>query len=244
MEQINRQSKMPYYQQLYGILRKKITAGEWKPGELIPPESSLIEQYQVSRNTIRAVLDMLVTEGRIHRQRGIGTFVTYPTFEEGLVHIVNFTDDMQQRGYRPSSKILSCELLPATVGVAEKLMVPVGEELACLRRLRLADDKPMSIEESALVHRYCPGVLTQHDYTQFSLRDAMASDFGIHWIRAKQIIRAINASKEQAALLGISIGSALLFIERLTYTDQNVPMEFLKIYYRGDRYSLYNELKA
>jgi GntR family transcriptional regulator len=211
---------------------------------MIPPESSLITQFRVSRNTVRAVLDMLVKDGRIYRQRGIGSFVAYPTFEEALVHITNFTVDMRQRGYKPSSKILSCDLLPAAEDVAEKLMVPPGEELAILSRLRIADDKPMSIEEASFVHRYCPGVLSRHDYTLVSLREAMAADYGIRWSRATQVIRAVSASKEQAAMLGIPTGSALLFIERVTYSDEDVPMEFLRIYYRGDRYSLANELSG
>ncbi|MDD5367967.1 MAG: GntR family transcriptional regulator [Anaerolineaceae bacterium] len=244
MELINRKSKLPYYQQLYDILRKKIANGEWKPGDLIPPESSLIDQYQVSRNTVRNVLDMLVKEGRIYRQRGLGSFVAFPTFEEALVHIVNFTEDMRQRGFQPSSRILSCELIPAPEDIAEKLMVPAGEELACLRRLRIADDKPMSIEEASFVHRYCPGVLNRHDYTRVSLRESMEADYGIRWQRAKQAIRAINSTKEQAHLLGIPAGSALLFIERVAYSDQDIPMEFLRIYYSGDRYSLFNELTA
>lgn len=244
MEQINRKSKIPYYQQLYDILRRKISNGEWKPGDMIPPESTLIDQYQVSRNTVRNVLDMFVTEGRIYRQRGIGSFVAYPTFEEALVHIINFTQDMHQRGYQPSSKILSCELIPAPEDIAEKLLVSPGEELACLRRLRMADDKPMSIEEACFVHRYCPGVLTRHDYSRVSLRDAMATDYGIHWLRAKQVIRAINATKEQSTLLGIPVGAAVLAVERVTFSEQDVPMEFLRIFYRGDRYTLYSELNG
>ena len=244
MDLINRKSKIPYYQQLYEILRRKIQTGEWKPGEMIPPEITLIDQFQVSRNTVRNVLDMLVNEGRIYRQRGIGSFVAYPTFEEALVHIINFTQDMQQRGYQPSSKILSCDLMGAPEDIAEKLMVSPGEELACLRRLRIADEKPMSIEEASFVHRFCPGVLTRHDYASVSLRESMAVDYGIHWQRASQVIRAVNATKEQAALLNVPVGSALLFVERVTYTEQDLPAEFLQIYYRGDRYSLYNELNG
>ncbi len=244
MDRINRRSKVPYYQQLYDILRAKIADGVWKPGDLIPPESALIEQYQVSRNTVRDVLDMLVQDGRIHRRRGVGSFVAYPTFEEALVRIISFSQDMSQRGLQVRSKILSAELMPAPEDIAERLAVPQGEELACLRRLRLADDIPMSIEEASLVHRYCPGVLDRHDYSSVSLRESMAADYGVRWLRAKQVIRAVTATKEQALLLGITAGSALLFIERVTYSEQDLPTEFMRIYYRGDRYSLFGELSG
>ncbi|OQY90158.1 MAG: hypothetical protein B6D39_08530 [Anaerolineae bacterium UTCFX2] len=61
-------------------------------------------------------------------------------------------------------------------------------------------------------------------------------------IYARQKIRAAGATKAQAHTLSVTPGSALLFIERITFTDQRVPIEFLRTYYRGDRYTLYNEL--
>jgi len=56
------------------------------------------------------------------------------------------------------------------------------------------------------------------------------------------VIRAVQATSEQARLLTTTIRSPLLLIERVSFSDQNLPVEFLRIYYRGDRYSLYNEL--
>ena len=107
MDAINRQSKLPLYQQLYEVLRGNIMRGEWKPGDLIPAESELIEQYGVSRITVRQVLDMLVQEGLIYRQRGRGSFVAHPTVEQVLQRLVSFTDDMRQRGFAPNTRILS-----------------------------------------------------------------------------------------------------------------------------------------
>jgi GntR family transcriptional regulator len=243
MRQINRASKLPLYHQLYQILRSNITGREWQPGDMIPPESELIERYQVSRTTVRQVLDILANEGLIYRQQGRGTFVAHPTVEHGLVRIVNFTEDMRMRGCEPSSKVLFSGLVPAPQDIAEKLQVELGEELARLERLRLADGEPMGVEESYLVHRYCPGVL-QKDYVSSSLRETLVQDYDIRWTHARQTIRAILASRDLAELLAIRPKSALLFLERVSFSQQNIPVEFLRIYYRADRYVLYNELQA
>ncbi len=243
MLRIDRNSKLPLYHQLYEILRDKIVRREWQPGDRIPSESELIERYQVSRTTVRQVLDMLVNEGLIYRQSGRGTFVAHPTVEQVLVRIISFTEDMLQRGFKPGTQILSAGLIPARQDIAEKLEVEPGEELACLERLRLADGEPMSIEESHLVHRFCPGVL-RGDYASSSLRQALERDYGIRLVRAKQVIRALLAPSGLAGLLSIPSRSALLYIERVSYSDQNIPIEFLRIYYRADRYSLYNELQG
>lgn len=75
------------------------------------------------------------------------------------------------------------------------------------------------------------------------MRDTLVRDYGIAWERAKQTIRAMNASRELAHTLKIEYRGALLFIERVSYTGREIPVEFLRIYYRGDRYSLLNELQ-
>ena len=217
MERINRASKLPLYHQLYEILRDDVLSGKWQPGDMIPPESELIERYQVSRTTVRQVLDMLVSDGLIHRQQGRGTIVAHPTVEQALVRIVSFTEDMGQRGFRPGTKVLSSGLVPAPPEIAEKLEVEPGEELAHLERLRLASDEPMSIEVCYLVHRHCPGVL-EGEYAANPLRKALENDYGIRLVRAKQVIRAVLATPRLAHLLSIPSQSALLFIERVSFS--------------------------
>ena len=241
MDRINRTTKVPYYQQLYEILRGKIARREWKPGDLIPPESELIRQYAVSRNTVRQVLDMLVKEGLLYRHRGRGSFVAHPTVEQTLVRIVSFTEDMHQREFEPGTRVMASSLMRAPADIAEKLNVAPGEELAHLKRLRLADDEPMSIEESYLVHRFCPGVL-KGNYAKRALRQVLARDYSIRLVRAKQVIRAVAASPEHARVLEIKPKAPLLLVERVSFSQKDVPVEFLRIYYRADRYSLYNEL--
>jgi GntR family transcriptional regulator len=241
MKSINRDSRLPLYTQLYEILRARITSGEWTPGEMIPPEHELMDSHQISRTTVRQTLDMLVNEGLIYRQRGRGTFVAHPPMEQALLRIISFTDDMQQRGFEPSTEVLFSGLVPAPQDISEKLQIEPGEELARLERLRLADGEPMSVEESYLVHRYCSGVL-EGDYASNPLREALERDYGIRWLRAKQVMRAIPPDRRMADLLSVGLDSALLFFERVSFSQENIPVEFLRIYYRGDRYVLYNEL--
>lgn len=240
-DSINKQSKLPYYQQLYEILRQKIILGEWNPGDMIPPESELIETYQVSRNTVRQVLDILVNEGYIYRQRGKGTYIAHPTLEQTTSRIISFTEDMRQRGFDPGTNVLDAAIIPAPQDIAEQLQIPPDEELVKIKRLRLADGEPMSIEESYLVHRYCPNVL-DHNFAEEPLRQILDKNYGIRLVNAKQIIKAVQTAGDLTDELKISKQAALLFIERISFSQIGVPVEFLRIFYRADRYTLYNEL--
>lgn len=242
MELISRSSKVPLYYQLYQILLGKIKEGIWQPDELLPSEAELVEKYDLSRATVRQAFDMLVNQGWVYRRRGQGTFVARPTIEQNLSRIVSFWEDMQQRGLEPGTKVLSREIIPATIDFTEELKVTVGEELARIVRLRLADGEPMSVEYSYLVNRFCPGVLEQ-DYANSSLRQMLESQFNIRLVYARQKIRAVPASEDLAELLNIEPNSPLLHIERVSYSDQDLPIEYLEINLRGDRYTFYTELR-
>ena len=241
MQGLNPVSKIPLYQQLYEQLEGRIRSGQWKPGDRIPPESELLTQYEVSRITVRKVLAMLVAEGLLVRERGRGSFVASPKLEHGMTTIVSFTDDMRQRGFSPGTKIIFMGLVPAPRAIADALSVPEGEELARIDRLRLADEQPMCVEESFLIHHHLPGIL-EHDLANDSLREIKQREYGIRWSRARQTIQAVPAAPEIARLLSVKTGAPLLFFDRVTFSQDNVAMEYLRVYYRADRYTLHNEL--
>lgn len=235
-------SAAPYYRQLYEILRKDIIEGDRLPGDLLPSESELIDRYEVSRVTVRQAMDLLVQDGLVYRRRGRGTFVATPKIEQGLTQIISFTEDMRRRGFHAETAVLASKVLSATKEIARHLEIPSGEEIAFLQRLRLADGEPLSIESSYLIHRLCPGVL-QGDYANEPLREALESKYDLRLVRATQVIRALPANKEQAQELAIAPGAPIFFIERVSYSQYDRPVEFLQLTHRGDRYALYNELR-
>ena len=242
-ETLNPNSRLPLYHQLYELMQDRIRAGQWKPGDLIPAESELVARHGVSRITVRKVLDMLTREGLIVRERGRGTFVAHPRLAHGMMRIVSFTDDMRQRGFTPGTRILFTGLVPAPTSISAALGVAEGEELARIDRLRLADGEPMCVEESFLVHRYLPGIL-EHDLAARSLREVKQENYGIQWSRASQTIQAAAAPPEIARLLSVKAGAPLLYVERVTRSQDDIPTEFLRVHYRGDRYVLHNELQG
>jgi GntR family transcriptional regulator len=239
---LNRQSRLPLHQQIYEVLRAKIQHEVWKPGELFPTEIDLMAEYQVSRATIRQVMERLVSEGLMYRQQGRGTFIAEPTLEEGLTRIISFTEDMHRRNLVAETKVLSEEIIPANEDVAKALQLQPGEDVAFIKRLRLANHEPMCIEESFLPYKLCPG-LFEHDFSVEPLRETLETKYGIRIIRALQKIHAVAAPQDMVKLLNIPSHTALLFIERNSFNEWDRPVEFLRLYFRGDRYSLYNELR-
>lgn len=242
MKNISRSSKVPLYFQLYEILHDQIRDGIWKPEVMLPTENELENRYQLSRATVRQAFELLVNQGLVYRRRGQGTFVSRPAFDQNINRIISFWDDMRQRGLIPGTRVLSGELIQASEDVVESLEIETNQELASLVRLRLADDEPLSVEHSLLVHNMCPGILDQ-DYANNSLRKVLADQYNIHITNAKQKIRAVPATKNLANLLDVDIDAPLLHIDRISYTEEGTPIEYLRINLRGDRYTFHSVLR-
>ena len=242
MKNLSRTSKVPLYYQLYEILHEQIRDGVWQPEDMLPTDSELVERYKLSRATVRQAFELLVNQGRVYRRQGQGTFVSRPAFEQNINRIVSFWDDMQQRGLKPGTKVLSSEIILATEDVIDNLEVEPNQELASLVRLRLADDEPLSVEHSLLVLEYCPGILDQ-DYANRSLRKMLADQFNVHLTNATQKIRALPATKYLAGLLNIDEAAPILHIDRISYTEEGTPIEYLRINLRGDRYTFHSVLR-
>jgi GntR family transcriptional regulator len=82
------------------------------------------------------------------------------------------------------------------------------------------------------------------NYEKHSLREKLFREYGIQLVRAEESIRALKADQGQAELLSIEPNDALLSIERVSYSQANLAVEWLQIFYRSDRYVLYAELQG
>jgi GntR family transcriptional regulator, N-acetylglucosamine utilization regulator len=242
MNVIIRRSALPLYYQLKEIMREKILSGEWKPGDQVPSERELCATYKLSRMTVRQAIMELVNEGVCYREQGRGTFVSQRKIAQQLVRLTGFTEDIRSRGQVPSTQVLSAQLIPADEMTAERLRIDVGQPVFRLERLRLADGEPLAIERSHLSFEGCEA-LVEEDLEHSSLYRQLETKCGIPLIEADQKLEAGLAGPEDAALLRIAPGSAVLYIRRITFTDRNQPVEYARSVYRGDKYTFFTHLK-
>src|SRR6266571_1222568 len=217
MSTIFRKSPLPRYYQLKEIMREKIRSGEWQPGDLIPSERELGEQYGISRMTARQAITELVNEGLFYREQGKGTFVSQRKITQQLIHLTGFTEDIRARGQRPGTKVLSATMHPADEETAEKLRINPGTLIFRLQRLRLADDEPLAIELSQISFKGCEGLL-EEDLEHNSLYRLLEAKYGIALMEADQELEAGLTGSEEAQLLKISVASPVLFTRRITYS--------------------------
>jgi GntR family transcriptional regulator len=237
---IDPQSSVPKYSQLREILLDLIDA-ELAYDAFIPSERELVDRYGLSRMTVRQAINNLVAEGRLYRVAGKGTFVAQPKAEMPL-RLTSFTEDMLARGQRPGSRDLERRVGAAGGHVAKALGLSPGDPVHVMVRLRTADEVPMAVERSYIPVQVAPG-LDDVKLTDTSLYAILEDRFGIELDHGEQTIEAGIVDPDDAALLELRPGSAVLLVERRAFAEGR-PVELTVSAYRGDRYQLHVGLDA
>jgi|SRR5690554_1132215 len=227
---------VPLYLQLYEQLKQKIVRGEWTEGDIIPPETRLMKNYGVGRETVRRAVLRLVNEGYLFRRRGKGTFVCRRRPEDGLEQLVSFTSEMLARGYNPGTQVISHGYRHPNPEAAAILNCSPKEEIIFIKRLRTANDLPVAVEESYLR----PDIFGDLDPAKLdgSFYDYLAYDKGIKPGKIVQEISSSLADEETAKLLDVDPGHPILQLTRLMYTTDGKPFFWMNFRYRGDTYTI------
>lgn len=211
-----------------------------RPGEMLPSERQLCDDYQVSRMTVREVLGQLEADGVITRVPGKGTFVAERVARSRL-HMASFSDDMRRLGRTPSTVVLHSDHAVPPQATVSALGLASNEMAFHLVRLRLADGLPMSIDDGWYRAELVPGLL-ERDLTQ-SLYALFAKEYDCPIDRAEQSVRAVAADERNAGWLGTETGSPLLAFDRISYSRDR-PVEHAQSWYRSDRYQVYMTVSA
>jgi len=234
-------SPIPLYYQLKSFIQNQISSGAWKPGERIPSEAELCQEFQISRTTIRQAVSELVSQGKLKRTQGRGTFVTQYNIEKPLFFLTGFSQDMKMRGLKPNSKVLKFETIPPPAHIVQLLRLKENEPAILIKRLRLADDQLMAIDNCYLsFNRYF--ALMHEDLEKNSLYDLLAKKFETLPVRSIRTIEAISCHLPEAELLDVKVGFPILYIVGTNFDQHDLPFEHAESFYRGDRFTFNVEI--
>lgn len=202
------------YQEIAAALRDRVALEG--PGHVLPSESDLSAEFEVSRVTVRRALELLRDDGLLESRQGFGWFVRTAPLQQRLGRLETIESQLLERGVHPERQILEFAFVEATAHVRDRLDYPQVLEV---KRLNLADGVPF-----AVVTVWCPAWLGE----RFSRRDVERQPFyeliGMELRGAVQTIGAAAATEADAALLEVPVGSPVLRCERLTTTVAGEPI--------------------
>lgn len=231
--EIDPSAPTPLYAQVAEALVAQIQAGALPSGHQLPPEESLVEQFTVSRTTVRAAVQNLLQRGLVEIRRGKGTFVSHPKIVQELTELTGFVEDMTALGRTATARVLAQKIVSADTQVARQLGIEEGSLVVHIRRVRITDGSPLSLDETYLPLELGRQVMA-HDLEREPIFPLLENQYDTPLIEAEYRLEARTASPEIAHALDIIVGSPIFLIERTSYSTGHRPVDYEQLFYRGD----------
>ena len=216
-------------------LLDRISSGTLRPGDKLGTERELATELSVSRSTLRQVLAVLAQSGVVRRVPGRsgGTFVAHSKVDRDLSVIVGLPEYLRRQGFVAGTQVLSATMTGADDLTATHLDLAAGTLVVDIVRIRLADAVPISLERVRLPADLVPGLLELP--LGGSMYDLLDRQYGMTPQDVVEHLEVVEASADEAALLGITGGAPLLAITRTSRTADGVAFEFSNDLFRADR---------
>ncbi|HDS4352074.1 GntR family transcriptional regulator [Enterobacter roggenkampii] len=198
----------PMYRQIADALREKISAGELKPGDALPTESSLQEAFNVSRVTVRQALKLLTEEQIVESIQGSGTYVKEERVNYDIYQLTGFYEKLADRNVDTHSEVSIFEVLKADAKLAEKLNLSHDDKVWHVKRVRFIKQKPVNLEETWMPLALFPDltweVMENSKYHYVEQIKKLVID------RSEQELVPIMPSKEAIAALSLDPAKPIL----------------------------------
>jgi len=228
---------VPRHLQIQRVLRARIESGEWESDRPIPTEMELLDEFGVSRTTIRGALGVLAREGLIVRHRGRGSFVRSRVRLARPQTVTNLI-----MGYQAEIRVVSVETVPAPAHIVKPLAVERGTPMTRLVRLEIVDGAPLGVVVNymrpSLGARIRPSDLTRISLLEF-LRDRLRIRLGT----IRQSLEARLPDMETAKLLRTDLTQPVLALRLVVSDATGTPVEVSDTFYRADRYRYESETR-
>lgn len=235
--------RLPLYQRLADNLRREVVKGIRKPGDRMPSENALSEEYGMAAGTVRQALAALVDEGLLERFHGRGTFVRRPSFDRSLFRFFRFRGASGE-SVIPESRILRRTLAPVPSHIARALRIREGSDAISMSRLRLIGDMPVLAEEIWLPHRPFAKFLKLPEAEigplLYPIYDSIC---GKQVARAEETLTAEAAGRDTARLLRIEPGRPVIVIDRLAKGFDDAALEWRRSRGRADQFHYHTEIR-
>jgi GntR family transcriptional regulator len=230
---LDRASSVPLWQQLHDDLVRRIEGAEFP--DRFPGEIELVEDYAVSRHTVREALGRLRRDGVIQSSRGRSSVVAPGVIAQDMGAMYSLFHELESRGLEQRSEVRVVDRRPDSV-VADRLGLVGAPELVYIERVRHADDVPIAWDCVWLDPALASGLLDV-DLSHTALYDEWHRVAGVRLTGGQETIRAVVPTAGQRSLLDMDEDEAALLVERVGLVGERA-VEYRRTLVRGSRFSL------
>lgn len=235
LQKVDKNKIIPLYYQVSQILEEIIRKGKIKPGEKLPPEEVLADEFEVSRPTVSKGISLLIIKSVLFRERGKGTFVRGKEVKLTLMQeLTSFGEAFKKQKIPFHTEVLALRKERADKNTADHLQRKEGDIVVYLERLRYVEKEPILLSESYLPYDLFPG-LENEDLNKNSLYSLLDKRYNVLVIKTERCVRAVKALDKEAHFFRIPIGEPIIQLEGVAFSGKNLKVEYFTTKLRGDK---------
>jgi GntR family histidine utilization transcriptional repressor len=204
------------WQSVQDEVLRRIHSREWKPGDLIPNETDLAQEFGCARTTVNRALRSLAESGLLDRRRKAGTRVASQPIAKATLNIAVIRTEIEDRGQKYGYQLISRTEVVPPIAVSAAMATDAGQKLLYIRALHIADSKPYALEERWINTTVVPSALSE-TFKAVSANEWLLKN--TPYTHGEIAFSATAASKDDGAALGCRTQTALFAIDRLTWDN-------------------------
>lgn len=226
---------MSKYIEIYNEIVSNIENGNLEVNSKLPSESKLMENYGVSRDTIRKALNLLEQNGYIQKLKGKGSFVLdINKFNFPVSGIKSFSELAPSMGKEIETKIEELSLKSPSSKVKSKLELDDGEYAWKIVRVRKIDGERIILDKDYLNSKFVPTLTL--DVCKDSLYKYIERELGLKISYAKKEITVQKATEEDKKYLDLGIDNMVVVVKSFTYLDDRSLFQYTESRHRTDKF--------
>jgi GntR family transcriptional regulator len=237
LPRLNGNDGIPLYKQIAATLSDRIRSNELNPGDMMPSETQLREEFRVSRVTVRQAIMELARTGSVTSRQGKGTFVTLPTVAQRFRgRTQTLIEAFSAAGVEPEVAIVSLEQVTppphvaAVLGSGTEMVVRICRSYTVDKSIVAATCLFLALPMSGVAH-----ILAQRENTRESSYTIIEQRMGIEIGIAKHAIQTVLLDRLSADMLGMQEGEVCLSMDRVTYAQKGHVLQFMRFFYPPGR---------
>ncbi|BAZ89904.1 transcriptional regulator [Raphidiopsis curvata NIES-932] len=236
---------IPIYIQIADQLREKLLQRVFDPGEQLPTETILAQQFRVNRHTIRQAIGLLRNEGWLRVERGRGTFVAARTIRYSIGKRVRYNQTLKTQGWQVRFELLRILEVSADLAISRGLEISCGDKVALVERLGFANGEPICVCSGYFPLTRFPDFFEPSHLqileTEKSISRFLYLVYGCDHIRRSTAVSARLVQPQDAILLQFSDNQPILLAESVNVDEGGNVIEYGVTRFRGDRMELFFE---
>lgn len=229
-----RRKRTQSYETVKTSIEQRIAAGGWQPGVRLPSERELVQEFGCARMTVHRALRELEAEGLIERRQGSGSYVAELHPISNLLQVRDIHDEIADRGHVHTTQVCCIAREKADPDIAAAMRLRRGSAVFHCQLVHLENGVPIQLEDRHVNAALAPDLLGR-DLTRVTPSAVLFEHAPL--TEAEQVIEAVLATPDQARLLDVLPGSALLMVSRRTVSQGHVA-SVARLYHPGTRYRL------